>query len=267
MNNSVLFGFALVAYFVSTVSYFYFAVTESQRGRRLGNVFALVGVLAHTVGLVIRIAMSGASVFTNTYGTVSLWAWLIVVVYLILERVYGVGKLGAAVLPVGLGLMAITSSPIVSEDISPLIPALRSNWLVLHVTFSILGYAFFAVAAGASILYLLTAVFELTGFSPEQLDQISYKAVAFGFPIFTLGGLVFGAIWAQTAWGRYWGWDPKEVWTLITWAVFALYLHTRLTYGWKGKKSAIIAVLGFFSALFTYFGVNYLLSGLHSYAG
>ncbi|MBM3312672.1 MAG: c-type cytochrome biogenesis protein CcsB, partial [Candidatus Aminicenantes bacterium] len=100
----------------------------------------------------------------------------------------------------------------------------------------------------------------------DKMDSVSYRAVAFGFPLFTLGGLVFGMVWAQKAWGRYWSWDPKEVWSLITWFVFALYLHTRIVMGWKGKRSAWIAILGFLAALFTYFGVNYLLSGLHSYA-
>ena len=90
--------------------------------------------------------------------------------------------------------------------------------------------------------------------------------MAVGFPLFTLGGLVFGMIWAYRAWGRYWAWDPKEVWSLITWLVFALYLHTRIVMGWKGKRSAIITIVGFLAALFTYFGVNYLLAGLHSYA-
>jgi len=99
----------------------------------------------------------------------------------------------------------------------------------------------------------------------EKLDLVAYRAVAVGFPLFTLGALVFGMIWASKAWGRYWGWDPKEVWSLITWLFYALYLHTRLVYGWKGKKSALIAVLGFIAALFTFFGVNYLLRGLHSY--
>jgi cytochrome c-type biogenesis protein CcsB len=102
--------------------------------------------------------------------------------------------------------------------------------------------------------------------SSEKLDSISYRSVAIGFPLFTLGGLVFGMVWAYKAWGTYWSWDPKEVWSLITWFVFALYLHTRVAMGWKGRRSAIIALLGFLAALFTYFGVNYLLAGLHSYA-
>ena len=127
---------------------------------------------------------------------------------------------------------------------------------------TLLGEAFFAVAFVASLLYLAADTEE----KKERLDALSYRAVAVGFPLFTLGGLVFGMVWAYRAWGRYWAWDPKEVWSLITWFVFALYLHTRIVMGWKGKRSAIIAIAGFLAALFTCFGVNYLLAGLHSYA-
>ncbi len=101
--------------------------------------------------------------------------------------------------------------------------------------------------------------------SEHMLDDITYRAIAIGFPIFTLGGLIFGAIWADQAWGVYWSWDPKETWSLITWFVYAFYLHARLMRGWRGKKVAVVAVVGFVVVLFTYLGVNLLLSGLHSY--
>ncbi len=103
--------------------------------------------------------------------------------------------------------------------------------------------------------------------SAEMLDELTYKSVAIGFPIFTLGGLIFGAIWADQAWGKYWTWDPKETWSLITWFVYAFFLHSRLMRGWKGAKAAIVSVIGFFAMVFTYLGVNLLLSGLHSYGG
>lgn len=107
----------------------------------------------------------------------------------------------------------------------------------------------------------------ISGFniSAEMLDELTYKSIAIGFPIFTLGGLIFGAIWADQAWGKYWTWDPKETWSLITWFFYAFFLHSRLMRGWKGKKVAVVAVLGFLAVIFTYLGVNLLLSGLHSY--
>ena len=103
--------------------------------------------------------------------------------------------------------------------------------------------------------------------SAEMLDEITYKSIAIGFPIFTLGGLIFGAIWADQAWGTYWSWDPKETWSLITWFVYAFYLHSRMLRGWRGKRVAVVAVVGFMAVIFTYLGVNLLLSGLHAYGG
>lgn len=113
--------------------------------------------------------------------------------------------------------------------------------------------------------HLLKKVIGTFSLSTEILDDITYKSIAIGFPIFTLGGLIFGAIWADQAWGVYWSWDPKETWSLITWFAYAFYLHSRLLRGWRGKKSAVVAVVGFVMVIFTYLGVNLLLSGLHSY--
>jgi cytochrome c-type biogenesis protein CcsB len=112
---------------------------------------------------------------------------------------------------------------------------------------------------------ILKTVIEKFNITPEMLDEITYKSIAIGFPIFTLGGLIFGAIWADQAWGRYWSWDPKETWSLITWFVYAFYLHSRMMRGWRGKKVAVVAVIGFMAVIFTYLGVNLLLSGLHAY--
>jgi cytochrome c-type biogenesis protein CcsB len=113
--------------------------------------------------------------------------------------------------------------------------------------------------------FILKMVIDKFSISAETLDEITYKSIAVGFPVFTLGGLIFGAIWADQAWGTYWSWDPKETWSLITWFVYAFYLHSRMVRGWRGKKVAIVAVTGFLAAMFTYIGVNLLLSGLHSY--
>ena len=156
----------------------------------------------------------------------------------------------------------MASTPLMPKEATPLVPALQSYWLWLHVSVTMLGEAFFAVAFIASIMYLTAKEPE----KKDKMDSVGYRCVAVGFPLFTLGGLIFGMVWAYKAGGTYWSWDPKEVWSLITWIVFALYLHTRIVMGWKGKRSAIIALIGFLAALFTYFGVNYLLAGLHSYA-
>jgi cytochrome c-type biogenesis protein CcsB len=204
------------------------------------------------------------------YESINFLAWACVLVVIIFERKFSLEKTGPYLWLIIVALMALASSPILPKDITPLVPALQSYWLWLHVSVTLMGEAFLAVAFVASLLYLTTK----TGAGEkaeaerkkEKYDLIAYRAVAIGFPLFTLGALVFGMVWASRAWGRYWGWDPKEVWSLITWLFYALYLHTRLVMGWKGKKSALIAVIGFLSALFTFFGVNYLLRGLHSYA-
>lgn len=112
---------------------------------------------------------------------------------------------------------------------------------------------------------MLKRVISSFSINSDQLDDLTYKAIAVGFPVFTLGGLIFGAVWADQAWGRYWSWDPKETWSLITWFVYAFYVHARLLRGWRGIKIAIVALVGFISTIFTYLGVNLLLSGLHSY--
>ncbi|HEX8947774.1 MAG TPA: c-type cytochrome biogenesis protein CcsB [Dissulfurispiraceae bacterium] len=135
---------------------------------------------------------------------------------------------------------------------------------VVMISYLALAAFVFLVWRFGHVLRNLISSFSL---SQEMLDELTYKNIAIGFPIFTLGGLIFGAIWADQAWGKYWSWDPKETWSLITWFVYAFYLHARFLRGWRGSKIAIVAVIGFVCTVFTYLGVNLLLSGLHSYGG
>ena len=162
----------------------------------------------------------------------------------------------------------------ISKSISPLVPALQSNWLIAHVVTCFVGYAAFAVAAALGIMYILKgkapdlpdnsshASIHLPSLS--VLDDLIHKTMVFGF-IWLSGGIITGAVWANSAWGTYWSWDPKETWSLITWFFYAITLHARYTRGWTGKRVAVLALVGFISVLFTYYGVNFLLSGLHSY--
>lgn len=158
-------------------------------------------------------------------------------------------------------LLALASSPIASPVLRPPIPALQSWWLVLHVVFSFIGEAFFTVSFVAAICWLFSG----DGGKRRRLDRIMYTSVALGYPIFTAGALIFGAVWAEYAWGAFWSWDPKETWALITWLVYTAYLHMRLIRKARGRASAWMLVVGFILMVFTFFGVNYLLSGLHSY--
>ena len=147
-------------------------------------------------------------------------------------------------------------------------PALQSNWLTVHVVTCFLSYAGFAVAFLLGIAYALVRLCrgwsEESGEQTERFELLMYKCVLFGFPLLTIG-IVTGSVWAKSAWASYWSWDPKEVWSLITWLVYAVYLHVRRRPMWRGAPAVALNVLGFAAVLFTWFGVNYLLSGLHSY--
>lgn len=271
MNESVLFLTTFFLYIISTFFYFAFILAKKDNLARIGFKFALAGLLIHTVALFLRTFESGHAPFTNMYESLSFLAWCSILAYILIERKYNSRNAGPYFMLIVIALMALASSPLMPKDATPLVPALQSYWLWLHVSVTLIGEAFFAVAFIISIMYLVADArerqgkIEKLGLSSDKLDFISYKCIAVGFPLFTLGGLIFGMIWAYKAWGRYWGWDPKETWSLITWFVFAIYLHTRIVMSWKGRRSAFIAIIGFLAAIFTYFGVNYFLAGLHSY--
>lgn len=158
--------------------------------------------------------------------------------------------------------MALSSSPLAPSGIKPPVPALRSAWLVLHVACTFIGEALFACGFVAALLQL----FSRDGERRASFDRLTYTLVAIGYPLFTAGALVFGAIWAEAAWGRWWSWDPKETWALVTWLAYTAYLHLRLIKRRQSPWLPLLVVAGFLLALFTFLGVNFLLPGLHSYA-
>jgi cytochrome c-type biogenesis protein CcsB len=158
----------------------------------------------------------------------------------------------------------------------PLVPALRSYWLVIHVGAAVLAFGLFTVAAVVSALQIMSERAETKGVggglaaalpASSTLDRLGYRLIAVGFPVWTFGPLIMGAIWAEASWGRYWGWDPKEVWALITWLAYAAFLHARATAGWRGSKASAVSLVAYGTVLFSYFGVNILFNGLHSYGG
>jgi cytochrome c-type biogenesis protein CcsB len=215
----------------------------------------------------------GHAPLSNMYESLVFFAWSIVLLYLVVEFIYKNKVIGAFAMPFAFASMAYASlSPEFSDRITPLVPALQSNWLIAHVFTCFIGYAAFAVACGTGIMYLVKL--RDKGDSPGSLlstlpslkviDDITHKIILFGF-IWLSAGIISGAVWANSAWGTYWSWDPKETWSLITWFVYASALHARFTRGWGGKRIAWIAIIGFLAVVFTYYGVNFLLSGLHSY--
>jgi ABC-type transport system involved in cytochrome c biogenesis permease subunit len=261
MTEATLFTIAFVLYVLSALVYLVAVFADEEKWARTGLALAVAGLVLHTGALILRTVVSRHAPFTGMYESVSFLAWASALAVVVLDVKLRIHRVAPWVMLIVVALVALASSPLWPKEVTPLVPALQSYWLWLHVSVTLLGEAFFSVAFVASLLYLLAGSEE----KKSKMDAVAYRAVAVGFPLFTLGGLVFGMVWAYRAWGTYWSWDPKEVWSLITWFVFALYLHTRIVMGWKGKRSAWIAIIGFLAALFTYFGVNYLLAGLHSY--
>ena len=215
--------------------------------------------------LVFRTVAVGHGPFANMYEFSVSFAWGTLGAYLFFERRYHLRTLGLIALPVAVLMMLYaTTIPSASE---PLVPALQNNLLLtIHVAVAIIAYGSFSIAFGAALLYLIQPETGRRGLPrPEILDEISYRAVVIGFPFLTLV-IVLGALWAEVAWGTYWNWDPKETASLVTWLIYGAYLHARVVRGWRGRRSALLLMLGFAATLFTYFG-NLFFGGLHSYSG
>jgi cytochrome c-type biogenesis protein CcsB len=280
MESSFLLSITTFAYLLCTLLYLSGVVFRYRPLLISGSVVGALTLVVQTAGLLLRWRESyqlgyGHAPLSNLYESLVFAAWAIMLIYLILElrtrqRVLGVFPALFAFLA-----MAYASfSTQVDSKIQPLVPALKSNWLIAHVVTCFLGYAAFAISCGISILYLLRKAQGgnphprgILGLLPEarQLEQFNYQMIVFGFLWLSLG-IITGSIWANSAWGTYWSWDPKETWSLITWLVYAALLHARTMQGWRGSRVAWLSVTGFICVLFTYFGVNFLLSGLHSYA-
>jgi cytochrome c-type biogenesis protein CcsB len=241
---------------------------------RVGVAVTIVAALTHVTGVVLRGIAADRAPWGNMYEFITTSLAIVAIAYLVLAVGYGMRWLGLPVtllLTIGQGL-AVT---VFFVQVSALMPALHSVWFVIHIIAAATAGAAFNIGGIASILYLLRTRAEKRGSvrgylarvpSAEVLDRVSYRTLAFAFPLWTFT-IAAGAIWAQFAWGRFWGWDPKETMSLVTWIVYAVYLHARATAGWKGRRAAIVAVIGLFSFWFNFVGINLLVSGLHSYAG
>jgi ABC-type transport system involved in cytochrome c biogenesis permease subunit len=415
--NSVSSTFLLIAFFVYLVAFLLFVLSitgkkwsnrdPEEHTKRWGFVAFIVSVIGFACQVTFfftRWAEGGHIPTSNMYEFMTFLGMMIMFAFLVVYLIYRTPVLGVFALPIGFIMIAYAS--VFPSEVQPLIPALQSYWLKIHVTTAATGEAFFGVGFAGGLMFLLRAIdfkgtskqdkreqrgVELTllfililvgfigsifafnasgykavftkqvtvtdsqgqqqtntqndtyvlppivkpygtevlsmkpflgiseplltapswmagasagrklntviwsvligiilygigrlvsrkplgeaiapivnGMDPEDLDEISYRAIAIGYPIFTLGALIFAMIWAQEAWGRFWGWDPKEVWALITWLFYAVFLHLRLSKGWQGKKSAWLSVIGFIVVMFTLVGVNLVIAGLHSYAG
>jgi len=412
MNSPLLFSIATLSYLAAMVLYIGYLAFRKNGVGVSATIVTVFGFVIQTAALVLRWRESyqmdiGRVPLTNLYESLVFFTWSTVLIYLIVEFKYKTRAFGAFVMPVAFLALAFINVAGISSDITPLVPALKSNWLFYHVLISFLGYAAFGVAFALSMVYLLIdmedagprsnmifglatiVVLALIGYfmsglggrmktaywmgigvlilawfiylivagarnkpqvflfwtfcvtlavtllvamgidfvylvslqhlaagesfkqhmfestflnsspavavvtwlavlalfslvwskglalknllkpylpSQNLLDDATFRMIAIGWPLLT-GGIITGAVWANSAWGTYWGWDPKETWSLITWFVYAIYLHSRYVRGWKGTQMAVISSVGFIAVIFTYLGVNLVLSGLHSYGG
>ncbi|MCE5262275.1 MAG: c-type cytochrome biogenesis protein CcsB [Deltaproteobacteria bacterium] len=279
MSDTAILSGVTFVYLLAFLLYLVRMVRGRESWGSAASWVARVGFLLHTAALLLRWKSSydlgiGHVPLANFYESLIFFAWAVLLFYLIFEWRTRSRSLGAFVIPVAFLLLAYASiSPGVSGRIQPLIPALQSNWLTVHVLTCFLGYAAFTMAFAVGIMYLLKGRVRKDGkeegrflrLIPEAgaLEELLYQGVVLGFVLLSLG-ILTGAVWAHYAWGSYWSWDPKETWSLITWIVYAAMLHARSVRGWRGRRMAWMALLGFASVLFTYLGVNYLDS-LHSY--
>ncbi|MFC1816312.1 c-type cytochrome biogenesis protein CcsB [Thermodesulfobacteriota bacterium] len=331
MNSSLILSITTFVYGLAAFLYIFALIFKKTIPGRLATWTAILGVIGNTLGVIFRWVESyrlgiGHAPLSNMYESLVFFAWTIVMLCLIIGKRYKNQTIGAFSTFLAFLVMAYASL-FPSSTIQPILPALKSNWLIAHVITCFIGYAAFAVAFGVSFMYLakqgrdsdqinwftfakpvilfllsallsriilhrtwaVSAVIALGAcvvvyaaacvykrFDPQKrdrflalfpdlriLDELNRQLIMFGF-LFLSVGIITGAVWANSAWGRYWGWDPKETWSLITWFIYATLLHARRMKGWHGKRIAFFSIIGFMAVLFTYFGVNYL-PGLHSY--
>jgi cytochrome c-type biogenesis protein CcsB len=268
----LFFKVAAAFYCLGTLAYLTYVIFPERVISRSALLIISLGFASHTVAFLARSVEAGYLPVTNLYESLSFFAWMVTGLLLLGHLKYRIHILGALLAPIALIFMLFALA--LPKEILPLAPVLRSFWHPFHVFFAFMGNAVFTLAFCCGVMYLiqehrvktkkLGAITERLP-SLTVLDDLNYRCLTVGFPLLTLG-IITGAIWAEYAWGRYWGWDPKETWSLITWILFAAQLHQRLTVGWRGRKAAIMAIAGFFAALFTFLGVNLLLPGLHNYA-
>jgi len=267
-------------YLAAALIYVVYAAARWERLGQLATAVAWLGVAANTAALVARGVAAGRVPYVSMYEYLMAFAWAVAAIYLIFEWRFSSARsdlrpAGSLAMLLALGLLGYGSS--LSPELKQaetLMPVLKSNWLIFHVFTAIVGYGAAGVATALAVLYLARSRWPGEDSwlrrlpSPADLDQAVYRGIAFAFPFLALVNIT-GAIWGYDAWGRYWGWDPKETWSLITWLVYAFYLHARLRSGWRGAKVNIVAIVGFATVMFTFVGVNQLATfsqSLHSYA-
>ncbi|HEY1570871.1 MAG TPA: c-type cytochrome biogenesis protein CcsB [Pseudonocardiaceae bacterium] len=247
----------------------------AERLGRMGVGLTVLGAVVHLLSIVLRGLAVDRWPLGNMYEFMSFVCLVAVIAWLIMLRRFQIRRLGAFVL-IPVFILMFLGGTVLYTQAEPVQPALQSYWLVIHVTVVSTACGVLLVPGVASVMYLIKGAYDrnrsrFTRIGPKlpstaTLDRLAYRTTIFGFPLFTFG-VICGAIWAESAWGRFWGWDPKETTAFIAWVVYAAYLHSRATAGWRGTRAAIINILGFAVMIFNLFFINLVTTGLHSYAG
>jgi len=268
MLDIKFFWIAFWLYFAGFVLYIFWLGFDQRIISKSAFFMMILGFIPHTVAIILRWIKAGHGPFYNMYGYMTIMAWTSVLLFIVLILITKKSLIGVFLSPVSFLLIACAS--VLPKDLSyQLVPALQSTWFYIHVIMSIFGEGAFAVAFGVSIMLLIGSNKKDKKLSDkfpslELLDEINYRAISVGYPLFTVGALIAGSIWAAKAWGAYWSWDSKEVGALVIWLFYTVYLHSRYVKGWKGTKAALMSIIGFIVTLLSFFG-NMFLGGLHAY--
>jgi len=270
--DKLIFWATTFLYFLATIGYLIQIVTLRKDAEKAATIILLSGFSLHSLYIILRWINLKHPPFINLHEALNFLAWSIVGTYLIMQFKHKPKGLGAFVTPLITIIMVIAATQ-PQANMLALPPALRSFWLPIHAIICLIGDAVFALAFCIAVMYMVQehqikkkkfgAVFKRLP-SLTTLDQLNYLCLKIGFPLLTVG-IITGSIWAEKAWGSYWSWDPKETWSLITWFLYAALLHQRLTVGWRGRRAAIMTIIGFLALGFTFLGVSLLMPGLHTY--
>ena len=266
------FWIAFWLYFVGFIFFTIYLSFDKKIITTIGTAVMVMGFIPQTVAIILRWRLAAHPPFTNMYEYMTVMSWMAVAIFIFIIFRFKKPIVGSFIAPVTFILM-VSASLLPKEINQQLMPALQDIWLTIHVSLTAIGEGAFAVAFGVSIMYLIVERIEKKPASNglekrmpslDTLDNINYKSISIGFPLFTVGALFAGAIWANKAWGTFWSWDPKEVGSLIIWIFYVLFLHARYQRGWKGRRAAIMSIIGFIMVLLSFFG-NLFLGGDHAY--
>jgi len=269
MLTNIIFHTAIVGYFIATCVYVAYLITHKDKVVRAALVVLSVTFILHTIVILIRWIGAGRTPVVNLHESLLFFSWITVALYMVILVKFKQKVLGAFVTPFALGL--IMTASLFPKKIIPLAPVLASYWLPVHVVLAFLGNAFFAMAFFLAIMYMIQEHYlkkrKLKGLfyilpSLGVIDELNYRCLQYGFPLLTLA-IITGAAWSEYALGSYWQWKPRQVWSLITWFLYAALLHGRLTAGWRGRRAAMLSVVAFLVLVGSFILINIILGGAH----